>query len=301
MRNEAADTTRPGLLHLWFQKYQEDRCSLLAAAIAYRALFSIIPITALLVAGASQVLRIAEIRRQIVDYVIERLPIGRGLVIDSLQSIRDSSEPLTFFGVLLLVWAAMGMLSTVRETLNIAWGVRPRTFLGQRLTEIAGVLGLGVLVVLSLSGTAALHTIRNRGVLWFGDPDPQHSWILEPATAVLTAGVTFLAFLFIYRYVPHVRHGFRDVVPGSLLGTALFETSKHGFAFYVSTFSHHEVYGALGTVMLFLLWVYVSATILLAGAELNAVRRGVRAPSERRRHVDPAVAERAKQTEPVSD
>ena len=59
--------------------------------------------------------------------------------------------------------------------------------------EIAGVVGLGILVVLSIGGTAALHAIRNFGVAWLGDPDPQTSWVLEPATAVFTAGVTFLA------------------------------------------------------------------------------------------------------------
>jgi membrane protein len=270
-------------LELWFKKYQEDRCSLLAAAVAYRALFSIIPITALMVAGASQLLHLPDIRRQVVNGVVERIPIGRGLVIDSLNAISDSREPLTFLGIILLLWAAKGLFSTVRETLNVVWNVPARSFVGQNLVDLAGVLGLGTLVLVSVSGTATLHTIRNVGVQWLGDPDPGTSWVLEPATAVLTAAVSFGAFLLAYRFVPHVDHGFRDVVPGALLATVLFETGKHAFAWYLSSFSNHEVYGALGTVMVFQLWVYFSANILLAGAEVNAIRRGVLPASLRTR------------------
>ena len=277
-------TTVFQLLRRWFEKYQKDRCSLLASAIAYRALFSIIPVTALLVAVVSRAVRIPEVERQVVDSVIERIPIDRGLVTDSLRAISGTSEPLSIISAILLLWAAMGIFTTLRETLNIVWGVSPRGLVKQRLVDIVSIFGLGVLVVLSISGTAALHSLGGEGMSAMGDL-PRTRWLLELVSAVIPATVTFLAFLFVYRYVPYVLHSFDDVFPGAVLGAIFFEAAKHGFAWYVANFSNSEVYGALGTVMVFQLWVYVSANILLAGAVLNAVLRAQRiAPPP---HVDP--------------
>ncbi len=258
------------LLRRWFDKYQKDRCSLLASAIAYRALFSIIPVTALLVAVVSRAVRIPEVERQVVDLVIERIPVARGLVVDALRAISGTSEPLSIVGAILLLWAAMGIFTTLREVLNIVWGVNPKGLVKQRFVDIAAIFGLGALVVLSIAGTAALHSLLGSGSSVMGSL-PRTRWLLELVSAVLPATVTFVAFLLVYRYVPYVTVTMQDVLPGAVVGAALFEAAKHGFTWYVSTFSGAQVYGALGTVMLFQLWVYVSANVLLAGAELNAV------------------------------
>ena len=263
------------ILRRWFTKYQTDRCSLLAAAIAYRALFSIIPVTALLVAVVSRALWSPEVEKQVVDLVIERIPIDRGLVVDALRAISGTSEPLSIVGAILLLWAAMGMFTTLRETLNIVWGVSPKGLVSQRLVDIASLFGLGVLVALSIIGTAALHSLHSTGMSVMGDW-PRTRWLLELGSAILPATVTFVAFLFVYRYVPLVDHSMEDVLPGAMVGAVLFEGAKHGFTWYVAKFSSQQVYGALGTVMVFQLWVYVSANVLLAGAELNAALRAGR-------------------------
>jgi membrane protein len=109
-------------------------------------------------------------------------------------------------------------------------------------------------------------------------PPPAAARLLEMAWGAaqwtIPAGLTFLVFLLLYRYVPPAGNRFREVLPGAIIGTLLFEAAKHGFAFYVSYLSRHEVlYGALGSLMLFMLWVYLSAMILLFGAEVAAVPR----------------------------
>jgi membrane protein len=268
----------PQTLRRWARSYRENRCSLLAAAIAYRVLFSIIPVTALLVAGATRALRVPQIEHQVVDRVIERIPLDRGLVTDGLRAMSDSSEPLTILGMIALLWASAGMFSTLRETLNVASSVSGRSFVRQKLVDVAAVLGLGVLVVISILGTGALHTIRNIGTSWMGELAPRAQWLWGLAASILPATVTFVAFLLVYRYVPNVSHRVRDVLPGALLGGGLFEGAKHGFAYYASNFARYEIHGALGTVLLFQLWIYVSASILLAGAVLNAVLRGPTPP-----------------------
>ena len=106
------------------------------------------------------------------------------------------------------------------------------------------------------------------------------------------ASVTIIAFLFLYRYVPSVSHGFRDVWPGAVIAGVLFEGAKHAFTYYVANWNRYEMlYGALGAVMLFLLWIYLSAMILLIGAELASAyeelvyrRRGERLASWAAQH-----------------
>jgi membrane protein len=253
------------------QKFTADRCPLLAAAIAYQVLFSIIPVTALLVAAAGPTLRTPGVEQQVVDVVTRSIPLERGLVMDAVRAVSRSSGALSLVGGVLLLWVASGMFSTLREALNAAWSATSRGIVRQTLADFAAVAFLALLVLLSIAGTGVLHSMLALDRL----PGPHSAWVEWAWRSGASAGpalVSLAAFLLVYRYVPNVRHGFREVLPGAVIGAILFEAAKHGFAYYVSTYSRHELlYGALGTVMLFQLWIYVSATILLAGAELNAV------------------------------
>lgn len=262
-----------------YRKFQVDRCTVMAAAISYRVLFSIVPATAMVVTIVGWILRKPEIRKDVVDQVTRSIPIDRSLVTDALGTLSATSQPLTVAGAILLVWAGSGIFSTVRESLNTTWGVGARSFVRQKMVDLAAILGLGVLVALSILGNATLDVVKGitAGLLRDATPGPQ--WIWDWSAALLPFAVTLTAFVFGYRYVPNVRHGFRDVAPGAVLGAILFEGAKWIFGFYVARFDRLAmVYGALGTVMLFLLWVYVSAVILLIGAELNFVWAESRAP-----------------------
>jgi membrane protein len=102
-------------------------------------------------------------------------------------------------------------------------------------------------------------------------------WSVLPL--MIPAVLTFVVFLLLYRYVPNVSNRFGDLWPGALAATVLFELLKNGFAFYVAKFNNYDViYGSLGAIMLFLLFVYLAANLLLVGAELAceyaSLRRG---------------------------
>lgn len=247
---------------------------MMAAAIAYQVLFAIVPLTALLVAAIGFALRAPDVRGQVVRWVLGRIPLDRNLVIDAIRAVAQSGTPLTFAGTLLLLWTAVGMFSTVRDSLNYAWGVRGGGIVHQKLIDVASVIGLTLLLLFSVAGTTALHGVTSPGTAFLGRPSPEFDHVWDLITGGVPAFATYAAFLFAYRYLPNVRHGFRDVLPGTLLGALLFELGKHGFTLYVARFNRYEVlYGSLGAVLLFQLWIYVSALILLAGAELNAAAR----------------------------
>src|SRR5512144_1493647 len=120
------------LAHAW-RNFFADRCPMMAAAIAYQVLFAIVPVTALLVAAIGFGLGAPDLRGAVVEYVVERIPLDRSLVIDAIRAVARSGAPLTFAGVLLLLGAAVGMFSTVRDSLNAAWGVRGGGIVHQKL------------------------------------------------------------------------------------------------------------------------------------------------------------------------
>jgi membrane protein len=257
-----------------WRNFFADRCPMMAAAIAYQVLFAIVPVTALLVAAAGFALSAPDVRNQVVQYVVERIPLDRNLVIDAIRSVAQSGTPLTFAGTLLLLWTAVGMLSTVRDSLNSAWGVRGGGIVHQKLIDVASVIGLTLLLLFSVAGTTALHGMASPSTTMLGRASTDFDRVWDLFAGSVPAFATFAAFLLAYRFLPNVRQGFRDVLPGTLLGTVLFEAGKHGFTLYVARFNRYEMlYGSLGAVLLFQLWIYVSALILLAGAELNAAAR----------------------------
>lgn len=253
-------------------EFQSDRCPEMAAAIAYHALFAVVPVVALLVAVLGWTLRDPRFEQQVIDQVLSWVPLRSGLVVDAITAVSRASEPLSILGGLALVWAATGLFGAIRGALNVAWGIQQnRSFFRAKLVDAGAVATVALLVVISIAGTGALHTIQSTTAARAGElPDLQWLWTL--AGYGFPAAISYVAFLLVYRYFPATSHGFRDVWIGALAGAVLFELAKHGFTFYVARFSRYEVlYGALGAVMLFLLWIYVSASILLAGAELAAV------------------------------
>jgi len=258
------------LTRAWHQFFG-DRCPMMAAAIAYQVLFAIIPITALLVAGVGWTLRAPDVRAEVVRRVVGRIPLDRNLVVDAIRTVSQSGQPLTFVGMILLVWTAIGMFSTVRNSLNIAWGVEGQSFVHQRLIDAAAIVALTLLVLFSILGTSAFHGFASPSAALWGRTLPDFDRLWSIVSGAVPAVATYAMFLLAYRFGPNVPHGFRDVMPGAFLSTLLFELAKHAFTLYVTRFVHYEVlYGSLGAVLLFQLWIYVSALIFLAGAELNS-------------------------------
>jgi membrane protein len=261
------------LLRRAANEFLADRCMMLAAAISYFVLFSIVPLVTCLVALFGLVLRDPAVQANVVDEVLRAVPLaagqGENMVIDAIRAVTEISGTLTVVGLAGLIWTSAGMFGAVRDALNIAWDVEaPRRWHWQKLWDIGAVLGLGLLLAGSIGGSAMLHSFEGWSRAWFGASrglEESMRW----AGWLFPAAVSFVAFLLLYRFVPRVKHGFTDVWPGALAGTLAFEASKHGFTTYVAHFSRYEVvYGALGAVMLFMLWTYVSAVILLGGAEI---------------------------------
>ena len=193
------------------------------------------------------------------------------LVTEALEGVSDVSGALSIVGLVATGWAGLAMFGSIRKSLNIAWDTDVhRPVVQQKFFDLAMMAGLGLLLASSVGATIALSTLRALS----GDLGPlsegtKFLWTIVP---LLVPGImTFVMFVVVYRFIPNVRHSFRDVWPGALLATVLFELLKNGFAIYVANFNNYAgAYGALGGILLFLLFIYLSANILLIGAELAA-------------------------------
>jgi len=257
------------------RRFFSHDCPQLAATIAFYGLFSGIPALALIVASFGLLLQNEGVRQNVTDQVLDLLPFStqqnRMLVGDALRALQGARGSLTFAGIAGLAWAAFGMLAAIRWALNRVWAVPGRKGLVRpRLIDLLVALALWALIFLSLAGTTVLHTLRSLA----GQSEFSLPFLWNAAQLAVPAVFTFASFLLLFRTVPNVdAHRIADVWRAAIAGTLMFEIAKHGFAWYVTTFSRHEaLYGSLGSLMLFMLWTYVSASILLFAAELAATR-----------------------------
>ncbi|MCH7697320.1 MAG: YihY/virulence factor BrkB family protein [Chloroflexi bacterium] len=194
------------------------------------------------------------------------------IVTDTLEGVANVSGALTVVGLVGMAWAASAMFGAIRKSLNIAWDTDVhRPVVQQKLVDLSLVLGLGILLGASIVGTGALRTLQALSDDNLGPLSEGSGLLWSVLPLLLPAVFTFLVFTLLYQYVPNVPTPFRDIWPGAVLATVLFELLKNLFALYIANFNNYAgAYGALGGLLLFLLWTYLTSNILLIGAELAA-------------------------------
>jgi membrane protein len=249
-----------------------DRCPQYAAAIAYRVLFSLFPLTIALVSIFGLVLQDDELRQRVIDELLDILPVSETAQGDVQASIEGIASPLSAFGLISLIallWGASGMMASIRIGLEAALKVeRGRPAAHAKLVDLVVVAaaGLLVLLVVGLSAFAAFFSrLLDRIAEELGVDTTLSGGIVRDVVQLVVIGVMALL---LYRFVPARRLKAR----GALAGAALTAVGTWGAAklleIVFSDFSRYNlIYGSLAGVMTFLFFVYVVALILLLGAE----------------------------------
>ena len=261
------------------REFGDDQCPQLAAGISYYVLFSIFPLALLFLAISGLALANEGLREDLVDNLFDLLPLSEGEGREDLESaISGLTTGISIVGLVSLVglmWSASGMMGALRRALNQAWDTDyKRPFLHGKLLDFVMVVSLGILMGLSVGATIFLQVARRvsddlsdtLGPLGAGA-----TLSLEVVAVLVPLLLTFVTFMVLFKFVPSVKTKFRSIWPGAMLAAVLFEVVKNGFAFYLQNFGNYDaVYGSLGTVVAFLLFVFVSANIMLLGAEMAA-------------------------------
>jgi membrane protein len=258
-----------------FKSYQRDHAPQHAAAISYYVLFSLAPLAIVAVSVAGFVLT-DQMRTDLVNTILDAIPLsetdGRSAVEDAIESVRRVGGPAAVVGLLAMLWTASSMFAAIRRALNVVWDIaEPRPWFQGKLIDFAQIGMLSVVMLSSLVATLILRGVREASAGAFGPLAADNPlWELPPI--VVPAVLSFCTFVLIYRVVPETHPHWRDIVPGALVGTVLFEALKNLFALYVANFNSYDVvYGSLAGVLLFLLFVHLAASILLVGAEVARV------------------------------
>lgn len=252
----------------------------MAASVAYYALFSLFPLLLGLIAFSSLFLDQARVQEELLTLTAQYLPGAEGLITENIDQVFRIRGALGLIAVVGLIWSASAVFGAVARVLDRAWGVaETRAFHIVRFRSILMVAGVAGLFTLSFLSSTFLQTAQDLAEL---DPLGFGDFLASGARTLLqgTSLVGSLAFpILLYRFAPSERIPWKDVLSGAVLAGVLFEVAKNVFLLYLSRFAQFDrVYGSLSLVIALLLWAYISALILIIGAEFGAAlgrwRRG---------------------------
>ena len=248
-----------------------DRCTQYAAAIAFRVLFSLFPLTIFLVSIFGLVLQDDKLRQDTINELVAILPIsesGQRNLAHSIEGIASPLSALGFISLIALLWGASGMMASIRLGLEAALKVeRGRPAARAKLVDFILVAAAGVLVLLivGISAFGAFFSeLADRFAKWAGVATPS-GLLLRDGIQLVTIGVTVLL---LYRFVPARKLRRRGALAGAILTAGGIWGATKVLAFIFADYSRYNlIYGSLAGLMTFLFFVYTCSWILLLGAE----------------------------------
>jgi membrane protein len=250
-----------------------------AAAIAYYGLLSLFPFLLLLISVLGFLSSSDEARAATLSFILRYFPTRLDFVAAQLQALQRTRVPLGVVGGLALIWAALGFFSAVTSAVNHAWRVeKQRGYLKQKLVAfLMLVTACGLLAVVMLLFSAA----QVVGARWFFEVASRHPALTTLRSFGVNWAATFgliVSVGLVFYFVPNAKVRFRDVWVGAVLTGLLWRGAFAAFSWYIRDLSRYSIHGSIGAVVVFLIWAYISAFILLYGVEFTAaysrLRRG---------------------------
>ena len=261
--------------------YQRDNLTY-AASIAYYALVSLFPFFLLAFSLLGRATANEGSRTAVLGFVLRYFPSEFDFITTQLDAFRASGLSLGVAGTVGVAWGAFGVFGAVTTAVNYAWGVEhapPRSFWKHKLTSFLMLLLAGVTLLVALLLVSASHVV---GASWFAGVLARFPG-LDILQGIAVRNATTLLFVLVvglvYYFVPNTAVRFRDVWMGAIVTGLLWKGALELFSWYVRDMTRFtRVNGSIAAVVVFLVWVYVQAAILLYGVEFTAAyargRRG---------------------------
>jgi len=263
----AIEHVRLFLLFL-YRRFSDDQCLMTATALSYTTLLSLVPLLVVTFSIISAFPVFETVTGGMQDYIFQNfLPAAGETIQEHFERFMSQANTLTGVGIGFLVITALMLMNTMDGALNRIWRVRRGRPLVAKMAIYWAALTLGpMLIAISILATSYIVTLSQVGGLAGRAADGVGSWLLGMMPFISTC----LALALIYVLVPNCRVPFRHAVLSAAFAAMLFEIAKAGFAWYVAAGPvYTTIYGALATIPLFLVWIYLSWAIVLLGAEVN--------------------------------
>ncbi len=254
-------------------EFGQDNGPTLAAAIAYYTLLSIFPLILGLLALFGAFISDPATQSQLIADVAGLFPGAASLIEQTVAEVVRGRQAAGIVATLGLVWSASGVFGGINQALNQIWKVHEqRNAVANALLAVGLVFGVGVIFVASLLVSTAIQVATSFDLPVLGISLGSVPGLLALIGVIVPVFFAFGVFAFIYRFVPNLKLTWRDVWPGALFASAIFEVGKQAFSWYLGNFAHYNaVYGSIGAVIALVTWAYYAALVILLGAELNHV------------------------------
>lgn len=263
------------LLKAAFDDFNEDKAPRLAAALSYYTIFSLAPLLIVVIAVAGLAFGQEAVQGRL-DEQIQGLVGEQGgdMIQEMVQNARRPNESLiaTIVGVVTLLLGAGGVFGQLKDALNTVWEVEPKkqgilATIRSQFISFTMVLGVGFLLLVSLVVSAVISAISTLINGMFGNTE----FLLQLLNFVISFGFITLLFALIYKILPDTDIKWQDVWVGAAFTSLLFTIGKTLIGLYLGNSGISSTYGAAGSLVVVLLWIYYSAQILLFGAEFTQV------------------------------
>lgn len=263
------------------QELGDDDATHMAASVSYYAVLSLFP----LILGVSSIVGMVahspQRQEEVISFVVSYLPGSESFVRDSLAGVVRFRATLGIVSLLSLLWAGSAVFGSITRAVNRAWDVpKEPPFYRNKPRQLLMAAGVAILFALSLAITSIFQ--------WATSIDLAGSNLADLVGGVAVAGIlkapafliSFGIFGAIYKLLPNTKTYWRYIWPGAMIAALLFESGKNLFLWYLENFaSYDQLYGNVTSVIILMIWAYVSAFILILGAEISSefgrIRRGV--------------------------
>ncbi|MBC7543110.1 MAG: YihY/virulence factor BrkB family protein [Candidatus Sericytochromatia bacterium] len=250
-------------------RYGEDYVSIRAGMLSYFVFFSLFPLLLLLISLVGFFFEPAQAQHLIYGLLKGFPQVMRELIQTNVNSAYLARGPVSLIGLGTLAWSTMQVYFALTYALNYIWATKEERAWYWLYVQALGVIGLGIVLVLVTIAAETFWQTFGTVAQPFMQPG-EYEGLLKLSALALSLTGSFGFFLAIYRFVPSLKVGWRYLWPGALVGTLLWKLSQSAFAWYLKTLSRNEVvYGSIGVIISLMLWLYVTALIILIGAEVN--------------------------------
>ena len=258
-----------------FNEFFEDKAPRLGAALAYYAAFSIAPLLILLVAMVGFFFKGDTLVQVQTEIAVLAGDNAADAIVATIRGVKSSpgGATATVLSVITLIIGATGMFGQLQDAMNTIWEVTPKPrriwmdVLRTRLLSFALVLAIGILLLASLFLSAFLAAASR----YFQHVYPMTGPVWPLVDFGVSFAITTMLFAAVFKILPDVYVAWRDVWLGAAVTAALFAIGKIGIGLYLGRSSFASAYGAAGSFLVMLAWVYYSSQILFFGAEFTQV------------------------------
>jgi membrane protein len=258
-----------------FQGFGDDKITKMSSSLAYYTIFSMAPLLIIIISLSGiflgQDAAEGKIYAQLTAFVGANTASQLQEMIKN-ASLSGKSVTAAVIGIATLVIGATTVFAQIQDSINFIWGLKPKPkrgwlkFLKNRFLSFSVIIGLGFLLLVSLSISALIDGFSNSLQAYFPKVTVVIFYIIN---LLITLAITTLIFGAIFKVLPDAKIKWKDVLVGSVVTAVLFMLGKFGISFYIGKSQVGSTYGAAGSLVILLLWVYYSAIILYFGAEFT--------------------------------